>query len=88
MEAHVSVPEPPIQAIKLLIQKSKSTKPTTSASKKTLIGKTTKSPYEGSVMVVVSGDEKCENRQNLRDKIEELSENQPSPIVPSQRFKC
>ncbi|KAK1394493.1 hypothetical protein POM88_013549 [Heracleum sosnowskyi] len=64
--------------------KSKSTKPTSGASQKAPVVKSTAQP-KGSDAGVVSGEGMGENQRNPKDKVGEVSVSQTSPIVSSQQ---
>ncbi|KAK1383635.1 hypothetical protein POM88_021370 [Heracleum sosnowskyi] len=71
------VQQPPTQVAKTKTAKSKSKKPTSGASQKASVAKTTTQP-EGSAQVVVSGEGRGEHQENPKDKVGEVSKSQPS----------
>ena len=75
---------PPTTATKTKHSKTKTKKPTSSASQKTLVAKTTTQP-EGSVKGKASGEGKGEHKRNPKDKVGEKSAVQPSHPVSSQK---
>ncbi|KAK1383977.1 hypothetical protein POM88_021712 [Heracleum sosnowskyi] len=82
MESVVVTQQAPAPATK---QKSKkSSKPTSGASQKAPVVKSTTQP-KGSGAGVVRGEGRGENQRNPKDKVGELSVSQASPIVSSQQ---
>ncbi|KAK1389762.1 hypothetical protein POM88_017940 [Heracleum sosnowskyi] len=76
--------QPPTQVATSKIPKSKSIKPTSDASQKAHVVKTTKT-LEGSVKEVVSGEGMGEHQRNPKNKEGEISVSQPSHLVSSQK---
>ncbi|KAK1403156.1 hypothetical protein POM88_002761 [Heracleum sosnowskyi] len=83
MEAR-TIQQPPTQVATSRIPKSKSRKPTSGASQKAPVAKTTQA-LEGSVKEVVSGEGRGEHQRNPKNEEGEISVSQPSHPVSSQK---
>ncbi|KAK1397671.1 hypothetical protein POM88_007534 [Heracleum sosnowskyi] len=84
MESVVVTQQAPAPSTRPKSTNSKSTKPTSGASQKAPVVKSTTQP-KGSEAGVVSGEGRGENQRNPKDKVGEVSVTQTSPIVSSQQ---
>ncbi|KAK1372274.1 hypothetical protein POM88_028467 [Heracleum sosnowskyi] len=84
MESVAVTQQAPAPATRPKSTKSKSTKPTSGASQKAPVVKSTAQP-KGSDAGVVSCEGRGENQRNPKDKVGEVSVSQTSPIVSSQQ---